>query len=89
MSDKYGPVNVASAVTLIGAIVTLFVWTFAGKYYPGIIVYALLGMFTGNLWGMIGPVCVEVVGIQLLPSGKLIWPWRSVLLTRQLCPSCG
>lgn len=68
-SDWLGPINVASAVTLIASLATLFIWIFAAKSLAGAIVFALFGTFTGNLFGMIGPVTVEVIGIKLLPSG--------------------
>lgn len=68
-SDWLGPINVASAVTLVASLATLFIWIFAAKTLAGAIIFALFGTFTGNLFGMIGPVTVEVIGIKLLPSG--------------------
>lgn len=72
LSDRFGHIRVAGIVTLIASLATLLLWPLAGRYYAAIIVFALMGMFTGNLFGMIGPVTVDVVGIQLLPTGIII-----------------
>jgi MFS family permease len=69
-SDRYGRINVAGFCTLLAALSSFFLWIFAGKYYPGVIIYALFGCFHGSLWATVGPVCAEVIGLQLLPSGE-------------------
>lgn len=62
--------NIAGLGTLIAAIAVFFLWIFAGKYYAGVIIYSLVGMFAGILWPTVAPVGAEVVGLQLLPAGK-------------------
>ncbi|KAK3337367.1 major facilitator superfamily domain-containing protein [Cercophora scortea] len=74
VSDKVGRINIAAIGTLISAITTFFIWTFAGRFYPGLIIYALFGMFCGTIWPCVAPVGAEVVGLQLLPSAlSLYW----------------
>lgn len=70
VSDKVGMINMAGIGTLIAALTSFFIWIFAGKHYAGSIVYSLFGVFAGCVWPMIAPVGAEVVGLQLLPSGK-------------------
>jgi hypothetical protein len=54
----------------MACLAAFFLWIFAGKVYPGIIIYSLFGMFAGVIWPTVAPVGAEVVGLQLLPSGK-------------------
>jgi len=69
VSDSFGRINIAAIGTLVSAVAALFLWIFAGKTYPGVIVYSLFGAFAGTLWATVAPVGVEVIGLQLLPSG--------------------
>lgn len=69
-SDRYGRINVCTISTLIAGLSALAIWLPAGQYYPGTIVYALFGAFAGSLWPTVSTVGVEVIGIQLLPSGR-------------------
>lgn len=69
VSDRVGRINIAALGTLVAGVAAFFIWIFAGKYYAGVIVYALLGCFAGLLWATIAPVGAEVFGLQLLPSG--------------------
>jgi hypothetical protein len=68
-SDRVGRINVAALGTLMAGLAAFFLWIFAGSHYPGLIVYALFGMFAGVIWPCVAPVGAEVVGLQLLPSG--------------------
>lgn len=73
-SDSWGRINVAAIGTLISAVASFTLWIFAGPHFGGVIVFALLGVFTGILWATIGPVSAEVVGLELLPSAlSVIW----------------
>jgi hypothetical protein len=55
---------------MLASLSSYFVWTFAGKHFAGIIVFALVfGGCTGAVWPVIAPVTTDVVGLQLLPSG--------------------
>lgn len=78
ISDRVGRLNVAGLGTLVASLAAFFLWIFAGKYYPGVIVYSLFGVFAGILWPTVAPVGAEVFGIQLLPAGKLPPPLDSV-----------
>lgn len=73
--------NIAGLGTLVASLAAFFLWIFAGKYYPGLIIYSLFGMFAGILWPTVAPVGAEVVGIQLLPAGK---GTRSLIPARSL-----
>jgi MFS family permease len=101
-SDRIGRINVAGLCTLIAAISSFFLWIFAGKFYAGLIVYSLFGCFHGSLWATVAPVCAEVIGLQLLPSGNgrprrgyiyaayiSILTWHCLSPQTQLCPSPG
>lgn len=68
-SDRLGRINVAGIGTLVAGVAAFFLWIFAGKYFGGLIVYALFGGFAGIIWPCVAPVGAEVVGLQLLPSG--------------------
>lgn len=68
-SDRIGRINVAALCTLTAGVAAFFLWIFAGQHYPGAIIYALFGAFAGCIWPCIAPVAVEVIGLQLLPSG--------------------
>jgi hypothetical protein len=69
-SDYFGRINVAGFNSLVAGMAALFVWIFGGKNFAGTIVYAMFGAYAGSIWATVGPIGVEVVGIQLLPSGK-------------------
>lgn len=71
-SDRVGRINVAGLSALFAGLAAFFLWIFAGGYYAGAIVYSLFGLFAGSIWPVIAPVAVEVIGLQLLPSGMLI-----------------
>ncbi|KAL1883844.1 hypothetical protein VTK73DRAFT_7632 [Phialemonium thermophilum] len=79
VSDKVGRINVAGLGTLIASLAAFFLWIFAGKFYPGLIIYSLFGMFAGILWPTVAPVGAEVVGLQLLPAALSIY-WIILVL---------
>lgn len=74
-SDRFGRINVAALGTLVAGLATFFLWVFAGTRFPGLIIYALFGMFSGIIWPCVAPVGAEVVGLQLLPAGKVTHPF--------------
>lgn len=66
--------NVAALGTLVASLSSFFLWIFAGKFFPGVVVFSLFGVFSGILWATIAPLCAEVVNIALLPSAlSLVW----------------
>ncbi|ERT00272.1 MFS transporter (Mch2) [Sporothrix schenckii 1099-18] len=74
LSDPVGRLNVMGLGTLTASVSALFIWIFAGKYYAGAIIYALLGAFSGLLWATVAPVTAEIVGIPLLPAAlSVLW----------------
>lgn len=79
ISDRVGRINIAALGTLVAGVAAFFIWIFAGKYYAGAIVYALLGCFAGLLWATIAPVGAEVFGLQLLPSALSV-TWLALVL---------
>ncbi|KAK4197745.1 major facilitator superfamily domain-containing protein [Triangularia verruculosa] len=78
-SDRVGRINVAGLATLTAGVVAFFLWIFAGKSYPGLIIYALFGAFAGAIWPCVAPVGAEVVGLQLLPAALSIY-WLVLVL---------
>lgn len=78
-SDRIGRINVAALSTLTASLAAFFLWIFAGQHYAGVIIYALFGAFAGCIWPCVAPVGVEVVGLQLLPSGKCRQPIPSMV----------
>lgn len=74
-----GRINIAGLGTLIACLASFLLWIFAGKFYAGVIVYALFGAFVGGLWPTVAPVGAEVIGIQLLPAGLSIY-WLVLVL---------
>lgn len=78
-SDSIGRINMAGLTTFSCAILTFVVWIFA-KSYGVLIFYAIIGgTVTGTFWATIGPVAVEVVGLQDLPSA-LNLEWLVIVL---------
>lgn len=78
-SDTIGRMNMAALTTFSCALLTFVVWIFA-KSYGVLIFYALIGgTVTGTFWATIGPVAVEVVGLQDLPSA-LNLEWLVIVL---------
>ncbi|KAK7710660.1 hypothetical protein SLS64_005563 [Diaporthe eres] len=73
-SDSIGRINMAGLTTFSCALLAFVVWIFA-KSYGVLIFYAIIGgTVTGTFWATIGPVAVEVVGLQDLPSAlNLEW----------------
>ncbi|KAM0323756.1 hypothetical protein ACHAQA_008693 [Verticillium albo-atrum] len=78
-NDRWGRFNVAGISTLLAGLTTLFIWVFAGKYFAGLIVYALFGALAGCLWPTVAAVGAEVVGLPLLPSAlSIFWTVLSI-----------
>ncbi|GME50517.1 MFS general substrate transporter [Neofusicoccum parvum] len=78
-SDSIGRINMATFTTTLCAVLALVVWVFA-KSYGVLIFYALVGgTVAGTFWATIGPVTVEVVGLQDLPSA-LNLEWLVIVL---------
>lgn len=78
-SDRIGRINMAGLTTFSCALLTFVVWIFA-KSYGVLIFYAVIGgTVTGTFWATIGPVAVEVVGLQDLPSA-LNLEWLFIVL---------
>lgn len=84
-SDRIGRINVAALSSLIASLTAFFLWIFAGEHYAGAIIYSLFGAFAGSIWPCVAPVAVEVMGLQLLPSGKSCLPRLCGLKIQSLC----
>ncbi|KAJ3567374.1 hypothetical protein NPX13_g6790 [Xylaria arbuscula] len=70
-SDSVGRFNIAQLSTLWCGLVCLFVWMFGARTLAGCIVFALLsGSVAGTMWAAVTPICAEVVGLAMIPSGK-------------------
>ncbi|KAF2128860.1 putative MFS transporter [Dothidotthia symphoricarpi CBS 119687] len=78
-SDNVGRINMAGLTTFFCALLSFVVWIFA-KTYAVLVFYALIGgTVAGAFWATIGPVAVEVVGLQDLPSA-LNLEWLIIVL---------
>lgn len=78
-SDSIGRINMAALTTFFCGFLAFVIWIFA-KSYGVLIFYALIGgTVTGTFWATIGPVTVEVVGLQDLPSA-LNLEWLIIVL---------
>jgi MFS family permease len=78
-SDSIGRINMAAFTTFTCALLVFVVWIFA-KSYAVLIFYALIGgTVIGAFWATIGPVAVEVVGLQDLPSALNV-EWLMIVL---------
>lgn len=78
-SDSIGRINMAGLTTFACAFLAFVLWIFA-KSYGVLIFYAIIGgTVTGTFWATIGPVAVEVVGLQDLPSA-LNLEWLVIVL---------
>lgn len=70
-SDTVGRFNIAQLSTLWCGLLCLFVWMFGARTLAGCIVFALLsGSVAGTMWATVTPICAEVVGLAMIPSGK-------------------
>ncbi|KAI0025452.1 major facilitator superfamily domain-containing protein [Xylariomycetidae sp. FL0641] len=70
-SDKVGRLNIATGCTLFCGLLCLFLWIFGARTFAVCVVFALLsGTVAGVMWATVAPICAEVVGIALIPSGK-------------------
>ena len=67
VSDKFGRINTAGLGTLAASVTAFLLWILAGKYYAGLIIYALFGLFAGVIWP-----CV----VSCLPFGFWSVEWR-------------
>ncbi|KAM7190635.1 Major facilitator superfamily domain containing protein [Naviculisporaceae sp. PSN 640] len=88
ISDRFGRLNIAAMGSLAACVAVFFPWIFAGKYYVGLIIYALLGVFAGIIWPCVAPVGAEVVGLQLLPSALSLY-WLTLVLPATFAMAIG
>ncbi|KAI0828391.1 MFS general substrate transporter [Hypoxylon sp. FL0890] len=74
-SDSVGRLNIANLSTLFCGLLCMFFWIFGAKSLAACIVFALLsGSVAGVVWATVAPICAEVVGLALIPSGlSLTW----------------
>ena len=69
-SDKYGRLNVAQLCTALSGLLCLVFWLPGTRTLAACIVFALIcGPVAGVMWASCTPVCAEVVGTSLTPSG--------------------
>ncbi|KAK5634760.1 hypothetical protein RRF57_010474 [Xylaria bambusicola] len=90
-SDSLGRFNVAQLATLWCGLLCLFVWMFGARTYAGCIVFALLsGAVAGTMWAAFTPICAEVVGLQMLPSGKFsLTHFNSIFSLKEISLTTG
>lgn len=85
MSDRVGRLNISQLATLTCGLFCLFFWTFGARTLSSCLVFALLsGSVAGTVWTTITPVCAEVVGLRLIPSGASSSPRMRLRYLSQL-----
>jgi MFS family permease len=68
LSDTFGRIDVATAMTGLCGIFCLAIWVPAQSYAVLLLFALLSGTVTGTFWGTVVPVTAEVVGLQRLPA---------------------
>lgn len=83
----YVLLNRYSAVcTGLCGLFSLFLWIFAARSLAACIVFALLsGTVAGVMWATVAPVCAEVVGLPLIPSGTYVSLEAATTSPNHLC----
>ncbi|KAI1776706.1 MFS general substrate transporter [Hypoxylon cercidicola] len=88
-SDSLGRLNVANLGTLFCGLLCMFFWVFGAKSFAACIVFALLsGSVAGIIWATVAPICAEVVGLALIPSG-LSMTWLVLVLPSTFAEAIG
>ncbi|KAK2773952.1 hypothetical protein FQN53_003888 [Emmonsiellopsis sp. PD_33] len=72
LSDRFGRINVAMIMTFLCGIFCFAIWI--PTQNMGVLCFFAIavGTVAGTYWTTIVPVCAEVIGLQLLPSGLSI-----------------
>ena len=78
-SDRLGRFEVASGLTLLCGLCCFAIWIPATSFGVTVLFALLAGAILGVFWLTIGPLCVEVAGLQHLPS-LLALSWLSIVL---------
>ncbi|GAM88674.1 hypothetical protein ANO11243_067080 [Dothideomycetidae sp. 11243] len=79
ISDKYGRFKVASSLTLFCGLCCVGIWIPASSFGVTVLFGIVSGAVLGVFWVTIGPLCVEVVGLQQQPS-LLALSWLTIVL---------
>ncbi|KAL8751709.1 MAG: hypothetical protein Q9199_006235, partial [Rusavskia elegans] len=79
LSDRYGRVKVPAFLTLICGISCFAIWLPATSFGVTILFALISGAILGVFWVTIGPLCVEVAGLQQLPP-LLSLSWLTIVL---------
>ena len=78
-SDRLGRFEVASGLTLLCGLCCFAIWIPATSFGVTVLFALISGAILGVFWTTIGPLCVEVGGLQHLPS-LLALSWLSIVL---------
>ncbi|KAL8849413.1 MAG: hypothetical protein Q9221_005585 [Calogaya cf. arnoldii] len=79
LSDRYGRIKVPALLTLSCGISCFAIWLPANSFGVTVLFALISGAILGVFWVTIGPLCVEVAGLQQLPS-LLSLSWLTIVL---------
>lgn len=68
ISDEFGRINIASAMTGLCGVFCFLIWIFAKQFSVLCLFAFVAGMVCGTYWSTIVPVCGEVVGMKDLSN---------------------
>ncbi|RFU25895.1 hypothetical protein B7463_g10442, partial [Scytalidium lignicola] len=68
ISDKFGRIEVAGSLTLLGGLASFAIWIPAKTYAVTIFFSILVGTIFGLFWMTVAPIAVNVVGVPEVPS---------------------
>ncbi|KAI4226650.1 MAG: hypothetical protein L6R36_003016 [Xanthoria steineri] len=79
LSDRCGRIKVPAFLTLVCGISCFAIWLPATSFGVTLLFALISGAILGVFWVTIGPLCVEVAGLQQLPS-LLSLSWLTIVL---------
>ncbi|KAH8819815.1 major facilitator superfamily protein [Xylogone sp. PMI_703] len=68
ISDKFGRIEVAGSLTLLGGLASFAIWIPTKTYAVTIFFSILVGTIFGVFWMTVAPIAVNVVGVPEVPS---------------------
>ncbi|KAL8992270.1 MAG: hypothetical protein Q9169_007230 [Polycauliona sp. 2 TL-2023] len=79
LCDRYGRIMVPALLTLVCGLSCFAIWLPANLFGVTVLFAFISGAILGVFWVTIGPLCVEVAGLQQLPS-LLSLSWLTIVL---------
>ncbi|KAF7502352.1 hypothetical protein GJ744_005993 [Endocarpon pusillum] len=79
ISDRYGRIEIAGLLTLLCGLCCFVLWLPFQSFAVTVVFAIISGAILGVFWVTIGPLCVEVAGLEELPS-LLSLAWLTTVL---------